>query len=247
MKKSENLKLLSDRLKYLMDYYGTYGNKITASSLAKIANTSRTSVSFWMNDTNGISADAARAIGKHFGADPVWIETGEGEPFPVSEYIEENDIMFSRRPVSEEIDLDDTDEFIKIKRVDLKLSAGITGYSVEYLNGDRAPIIFRRDWVESKGLNPSKLYALKVSGQSMETSLYDNDLVVINADDTKPVDGEVFAVNYEGELVIKRLIRQAGAWHLSSDNMDKRKYADKVCHENCIIIGRVIYKQSERI
>ena len=80
----------------------------------------------------------------------------------------------------------------------------------------------------------------------METSLYEDDLVVIIVDESKPIDGDVFAVNYEGQVVIKRLIRQAGNWYLFSDNQDKRKYADKICHKNCIMIGKVIYKQSEK-
>ncbi len=155
--------------------------------------------------------------------------------------------MFSRTSKSREINLDETDEYLTIKRVDFKLSAGISGYSVEYLNGDKAPIIFRRDWIESNGLNPEHLYAIKISGHSMETSLYDGDLVVVNVDDNKAIDGDVFAVNYEGELVIKRMLRQAGNWYLSSDNPDKRRYSDKLCNENCIVIGKVIYKQSERI
>lgn len=244
MDKLPKLKLLSERLKYLIDErLKLTGEKTTGAELGRITKMSRTSVSFWLNDENGISAEASRALGEFFGVNPLWIETGEDKKTAYGEFKS----SFSIQGKSREVEIESSEEFIKIKRVDLKLSAGITGYSVEYLNGDRAPIIFRRDWVESKGYNPEHLYALKVSGQSMETSLYDNDLVVINADDTKPLDGEVFAVNYEGELVIKRLIRQAGAWHLSSDNPDKRKYADKVCHENCIIIGRVIYKQSERI
>lgn len=137
--------------------------------------------------------------------------------------------------------------FVAIRRVDFKISAGISGYAVDYLNGDRAPIFFRKDWLEKKKLNPNKLYAIPVRGESMETSLFEGDLVVINGDETNPIDGEVYAVNYEGELVIKRMHREAGLWYLASDNTDKRRFPNKVCQENCFIIGRIIYKQSERI
>jgi phage repressor protein C with HTH and peptisase S24 domain len=152
---------------------------------------------------------------------------------------------FSRRAI--EINTDDTDDYVTVSRVDLKLSAGITGYQIEPLNGDLAPIIFRKDWMEKYGYVPGKVFALKVSGRSMEPSLYENDLVVVNTLDTKPSDGDVFAVNYEGELVIKRLVREAGNWYLSSDNPDKVRFGNKLCHEECLIIGRIIYKQSERI
>lgn len=144
------------------------------------------------------------------------------------------------------IDIDQSD-FVAITRVDFKISAGIKGYAIEQLNGKRAPIFFRKDWMERNGYDANALHAISVSGESMETSLYDGDLVVINTADTKPVDGQVFAANYEGEVVIKRLIREAGQWWLSSDNTDKRRYPNKLADESTFIIGKVIHKQSERI
>lgn len=152
-----------------------------------------------------------------------------------------------RAPSGSHIVVGEDSDYVAIKRVDFKISAGISGYAVEYLNGERAPIFFRKDWVEKRGYKPEKLHAVPVSGESMEYSLFDGDLVVINTDETKPVDGEVFAANYEGELVIKRMVREAGQWYLSSDNPDKRRFPNKLCHDQCYVIGRIIYKQSERI
>lgn len=78
----------------------------------------------------------------------------------------------------------------------------------------------------------------------METSLWDGDLVVMNRADTTLKDGEVYVVNYEGELVIKRLSRDAGSWWLTSDNA---RYKPKRCDEHAEILGRVVYKQSEQL
>lgn len=145
------------------------------------------------------------------------------------------------------IDLDEHPEYSAIRRVKFKLSAGVSGYEVEYLNGHRAPIFFRRDWLEVRSLLPQNLMAVEVTGQSMEPSLFEGDLVVVNVADTTPRDGEVFAANYDGELVIKRLMRDAGEWYLYSDNSDKRRYPSKLCDERTIIVGRIVHKQSERI
>ena len=71
--------------------------------------------------------------------------------------------------------------------------------------------------------------------------------MIVNTAQTQPKDGVVFAVNYEGEMVIKRLIRDDGQWWLSSDNPDQRRYPRKVCHEGVKLIGEVVHKQSERI
>lgn len=148
-----------------------------------------------------------------------------------------------------EINLNNNPDYPSIRRVKFKLSAGASGFAIDYDGGDidSAPLVFKRAWFERGGFKPEKLLAISVSGDSMETGLYDGDTVVVDTDDTSLKDGAVFAMNYEGELVIKRLIRDEGNWWLSSDNMNQRKYPRKVCDENVFCIGRIVHKQSERI
>ena len=147
--------------------------------------------------------------------------------------------------VSDDVDLPGT---IRIRKVKLRLSAGIIGFAVDEIEEDDNPIVFRRSWFESRGYIPEKLIAIRVKGESMEPGLYDGDTVVINTADTTPKDGEVYAVNYEGEAVVKRMIREIGSWWLVSDNQDQRRFPRKRCEgDMCIVIGRVIHKQSERI
>ncbi len=149
---------------------------------------------------------------------------------------------------SHQIDLDEHPELSKIRKVRLRLQAGIGGYAVESDEEEGLPIFFRADWMAMRGYKPYNLLAIKVKGHSMETSLHEGDMVVINTADTVPKDGEVFAVNYEGEAVIKRLARDAGEWWLVSDNPDERRYPRKKWTDgSSLIVGRVIHKQSERI
>ena len=136
------------------------------------------------------------------------------------------------------------DEFVAVQRVNLRVSAGVTGYRVEHLEGNGQPVFFRADWIASKGYKAEKLFALKVSGESMEPGLWDGDLIVMDSAQTAPVDGEVYVANYEGEVVVKRLERNAGEWWLTSDNP---RFKPKKCDEHAEILGRVIYKQSEKI
>lgn len=141
----------------------------------------------------------------------------------------------------------DTAGFVAVRRGTLRLSAGVLGYAIEYENHDAPPIFFREAWFRNNGFRPDRLLGLKVRGSSMEPGLHDGDTVIVNLQDTKPHDGTVFAVNYEGECVIKRLKRDAGEWWLSSDNQDKRRYPDKKCTEDAIIVGRVVHKASDVI
>lgn len=137
--------------------------------------------------------------------------------------------------------------YLAIRHVKFKLAAGVSGYTIEYDNTDIGPLYFRADWLQKRGLKPDRLMALKISGASMEPGLYDGDTVVVNLAETSPVDGIVFAANYEGECVVKRLKRDAGRWWLASDNQDKRFYPDKLCDENVQIIGRIVHRQSQHI
>ncbi len=143
----------------------------------------------------------------------------------------------------------DDAQVVPIQKVRLRLSAGITGFQTEIDSHDGADSIsISRAWIERKGYSPNKLIAIHVKGESMENALHEDDIVVINTADTKPADGFVFAVNYEGESVIKRLSRDIGEWWLTSDNPDQRKYHRKMCRGGeCIIIGRVVKVESERI
>ena len=153
----------------------------------------------------------------------------------------------SNSKAKQPIDLDNNPDYPAIRRVRFALSAGAHGYAVEYEQEPTAPIVFKRQWYERNGYRPEKLFAVRVMNGSMEPGLYDGDVVVVNTDAATPKDGCVFAVNYEGEMVIKRLVRDAGSWWLCSDNPDQRRYPRKVCDEHCILIGQIVHKQSERI
>ena len=145
------------------------------------------------------------------------------------------------------VSLTDHPELHEVPRVKFKLSAGVSGFAIDFEQGNGKPIFFRQDWFETNGYRPDKLFAVRICGQSMEPRLWEGDLVVINTADTTPKDGEPFALNYEGELVIKRLRRDAGEWWACSDNPDQQRYAPKRCTEDVKIIGMVVYRKGERI
>lgn len=139
------------------------------------------------------------------------------------------------------------DGFVAIKKVHLNLQAGVTGFQTEPEGIDGDTISVPAGWLKRKGFHPDRLLALRVRGDSMQTTFHEGDIVIINLDDTKPVDGSVYAINYEGEAVIKRLSRDAGDWWLTSDNPDQRKYHRKICRgDACIVIGRVVRSESEQ-
>jgi phage repressor protein C with HTH and peptisase S24 domain len=138
-------------------------------------------------------------------------------------------------------------EYPAIRRVKFKLSAGASGFSVDFLDEDDLPIVFRKEWFEANGYRPEQLFAVRVANVSMQPGLWEGDTVVVNTADTKPRDGEVFAANFEGELVIKRLLRDESRWWLKSDNPDQTRYPRKACTDDVFLLGRIVHKQSEHI
>jgi phage repressor protein C with HTH and peptisase S24 domain len=222
------MKTLAERLRAALDESG-----MNQSELARRIGLTRGAVSLWLTgSTTSLAGDNLLNAAKTLGVSPNWLSTGRGRMKPTP---------------TKEVSLDENPDYPAIRRVKIKLSAGVTGFGVEPLNEDHAPIVFARSWYETNGYRPESLIAIKVNGSSMETGLYDGDWVVINTDDVTPRNGIVFAVNYDGEPVIKRLFKTDGTWVAASDNPDKRLYRDMPLGEDTFIIGRVVHKQSERI
>ncbi len=200
------------------------------ASLARFLDVTDQVVHNWKK--RGLPKREIMNLAEKMGCSSYWLLKGEGS-------------MNEQRELSALTD--EHPEFASVKRVKFKLSAGISGFEVEYLAGERAPLFFRRDWMASRGLEVDELFAVEVNGRSMEPSLFEGDVVVVNTGDTTPRDGEAFALNYEGELVVKRMIREGNAWVMRSDNADKIRYGDKRCDERTRVIGRIVSKLSERI
>ena len=149
---------------------------------------------------------------------------------------------------SKEIDIESNPDYPAVQKVRIKVSAGITGYGIDSYEDDGSMIVFKADWYRDNKFNPEKLIALTVSGDSMIPTLYDGDTVVINTADTDLKDGEVFVFNLDGEVVIKRAVRDSGQWWLDSDNKNNTRFTRKSCPDGIFIpIGKVVQKQSMRI
>jgi phage repressor protein C with HTH and peptisase S24 domain len=135
-----------------------------------------------------------------------------------------------------------------IKKVKLQLRAGVTGFQTvpDIYDGDTVSLA--KNWADRKGYNPKALIAITVVGESMEPNLYAGDVVIVNTSDTEKKDGAVYAFNYDGEAVIKRLVKERGEWWLFSDNADQTRHRPKGCASvDCGIIGRVVKRETDHI
>lgn len=98
---------------------------------------------------------------------------------------------------------DDTGEFIQVPWMEAEASMGggpavVSKHIISHLS-------FRADWLLQKG-NYKKMAIINAGGSSMEPTIPDESIVLINEAKTHPpVNGKIYFVCYDGELFLKRL------------------------------------------
>lgn len=202
-------------------------------------------------DGKAFGERAARSLEEKLGLEALYFERDITSPGDYSIYkpVHTSNAAENPSPYQKVIGPDPgSPGIVFIRKIKLKLSAGITGFSSDPDHDEGDPIPLSKRWLTENGFNEWNLVAIKVRGDSMEPTLRAGDTVIINTADKKPHDGSVFAVNYEGEDVVKRMSRDIGQWWLCSDNPDQQRYHRKVCQgDACIMIGRIVRRISDYV
>ncbi len=133
-------------------------------------------------------------------------------------------------------------DFDLVPLYDVRISAG----DGAFVGGEtiKGQIAFRKDWLRQEGLQVSQLVAAIAVGDSMEPTIHDGDVLVIDCSKHEPDEGFVYALRINDELRAKRLQRLIdGSVRVSSDN---KAYADEVIDSSDLhqlhILGRVVWK-----
>jgi len=99
---------------------------------------------------------------------------------------------------------------------------------------------FSQRWLRDQGLQPSRLSAIAVRGDSMEPTLRDGDEILVDATPRTWRDG-IHVVRLDGALVVKRLeTSRPGRVVLLSDNTAYRPI--DCAPDEVEVIGRVVWK-----
>ncbi len=123
-----------------------------------------------------------------------------------------------------------------------------TQFKIKPDKNNPQPIFVPTEWVKEKNLNPDNLIAISIHERSMEPSLFEGDLLLIDLHDITPKDGKVYLLLLDGQIMVRRLHKKRGRWYATADNPDKQRFPDKELDEKYSkIIGRVIRKQSDEI
>lgn len=138
---------------------------------------------------------------------------------------------------------------VLIDVVDVELSAG-GGRSVPEFRKTTRQLAFSIDWIRRKRFKESALKVMPVHGDSMLPKLADGDTVLVNTDDTRVVDGKIYALLLGREAKIKTLRWRAdGSLIVISENKDKETYPDEVIPPaeaaEVYIIGRAVQRAGD--
>lgn len=109
-------------------------------------------------------------------------------------------------------------EYIYVPKYDVRASAGHGSVIHSELVVDH--LAFKRDWVKSRlGADPRALALITAVGDSMEPTIQENDLLLVNTRVDQVKDGCIYCINIQGDLVVKRVQRMLdGVLVIKSDN-----------------------------
>ena len=82
--------------------------------------------------------------------------------------------------------------------------------------------------------------ALTVHGDSMETTLFDRDIVICDGIGWQNEDG-IYALQYQGAGFIKRLHKDDHDWHIISDNPSYKEMKESLESTDIRILGKIHY------
>lgn len=151
-------------------------------------------------------------------------------------------LPFIGRGTRVSVDVESEEEMIPIKKVTLQLEAGFPGFEADRDFEDGGFVSLPRKFIEQHELVPQCLIAIRVRGASMEPMFFEDDVVVVNIADTRPVSGNIYAINFEGQALVKQMIKAGPDWWLHSFN-PAREYGRVLCRGGeCIVIGKIIHQ-----
>lgn len=224
--------------------------------LVSATGASKGAVSHWLSGVNTPSGERLLSLSKLLKVTPDWLLTGEGPQvvggFNMQEFMNKHnltgksDASFDVDEVHKPtvIDCETENGFIWIDVVEANFSCGV-GESIEFhfdvING-KFP--FTPSFFQRKHVDPSCMRIIKAKGDSMTDFIHDGDLVGIDVSQTEIIDGEIYAVYFEGEGMIKQIFKEEGG-KLTLHSLNA-KYRDREVSEqnglNFKVMGRQFWR-----
>ena len=143
------------------------------------------------------------------------------------------------------------DSHALIQQLDLQASCGNGKFHDHVVV--KGGLAFKHSTLRSFGVPEDRARIIYANGHSMEPTIYDGRVVLINLDETMLIDNKIFLIcDSDGAIYLKRVVREYHAhsggmtWIMRSDNPNKKDFPDKLFPQDdrTHIIGRAVWNDN---
>lgn len=217
------------------------------TQLAKWLGFAQPTVNNWINGNALPSLLTAVGLAEKLGCSTEWLLSGKGQKeltqlsavATVSPIAKGTIVLGGFDLWDDDTPLDDDEVALPFFR-EVELSAGSGRHQVIENHGKK--LRFAKSTLKKSNVAINKAACVTVSGNSMEPALPNGCVVGIDTNNKSIVDGKPYAIDYHGDLLVKRLYKiPGGGFRLNSFNSE---YPDINCSADdasIIIIGKVFW------
>lgn len=233
---------LKDRLIYAREQKG-----ISQEQLGKAINKSQSAIAALETERNQGSTNIAK-IAEVLGVSPMWLETGQGEMYPITTASPNpanfapriNELHDIHRPMlwSSNTPLPEDDYVFAPFLKETELRGGDGSFEIPDYNGFRLP--FGKSTLHRKGIMPDNVICCTLTGDSMEPRIPEYATIAVDKGIERIRDGKIYAFQHDDLFRVKYLYRLPGnKVRIRSDN---ENYEDEIVSgEEIRVIGRVFW------
>ncbi len=107
-------------------------------------------------------------------------------------------------------------------------------------DGVRTTLQFSVRWLRERGLRPSSCRMIRMRGESMEPTLPNGSVILVDLATEHPKAGRIFVIRTGDGLIVKRLARNTKVgWMLESDHPQRSLWPTQPWPEDGEIVGEV--------
>lgn len=207
------------------------------SEMARFIGVSPQAVQKWIAGEAEPRGQNLKLAAQYLGMTEAVLKFGDAVEYPTAEQTARRRAVTPHHP-------DDgiEDGFVYVAESRVRFSAG-NGHTASYeLLDDDDPAQYRLSWFQKQRINPKQVKRFRVTGESMEPLLYENDTILVNLAETNIVDGKLYAIRYGDDLRVKYVSKRLdGTLILKSVNPQypPEEVPAATVEEHISIIGRV--------
>jgi len=210
----------------------------SAEKLARLTGMSARGIGQYAAGTSDPTRSKMVALADAAGVNVLWLATGEGPKMRATDEKKESlkDVTFQGEGQ------EPPEGYIRVPRYNVAASAGggavnVSEQIVDYIR-------FKSDWIKQVlGVSAQHVALISVKGDSMETTLSDGDMIMVDTTDRRFEANAIYVLQLEGSLLVKRIQRKVdGTIVIKSDNKayePESVRGDMVDQLN--VVGRVVW------